>query len=239
MKAKEGANVAATQTLLEKKLALLNDAKQRARRDVAAAFENSNLKDHVRDYPQFDKSELTLGKFLGKGGFGSVYEVLAFEDGSAHPVRGRREEEDEEVEGVESRRFMAEHGIRNDGDCRYAVRFLKPDVIKDPERFYLGMMDMAVLTKFLSSVDHPNIIKLRATAKCDIYSADYFLVLDALYGTLDKRIRKWSVSKERFSGMMGKYITDKKGKKAQDLWKERLAVAYDVSKALAYLHEQK
>jgi len=216
---------------------LRNKSCEKARKEIEQAFYRSKLKDHANEYPAFSKEELTMGKFLGKGGFGSVYDVLAFKDGSAHPLKGKRAEKDDEASGVESRRFIAEHCHRNDGDARYAVRLLNEDVIKDSHKLYLGVLDNAVLTKFLEGIDHPHIIKLRATAKSDPCSADYFMVMDKLYSTLDKRILQWEKKRSRFSGFMGKF-TDPKLKKTQQLWNYRMSVAYDVSTALAYMHEQ-
>ena len=147
-------------------------------------------------------------------------------------------EEDAVAEdGFESRLFIAEHCIRTGGDARYAVKFLSPEVIANPAMYIQGITDMAVETRFLSSIEHPNIVKMRATSS-QPYNEKYFIVMDRLYDTLEKRIVAWSARHKRCTGMSGR-LTDRDGSKAKALLEERLLAAYDLSDAIAYLHKRR
>ena len=99
-----------------------------------------------------DFDELTLGKVLGKGGFGTVWEIRAFS--AEEPINAIRRSsiikpfgsktfdvsEDKEVDAgqVESRKFIAKHCIRNGGDARYAVKILSPETTKDSGKHCQG-----------------------------------------------------------------------------------------------------
>ncbi len=89
----------------------------------------------------------------------------------------------------------------------------------------------------LSAVEHPNIIKLRAVAACDLYQQPgFFLILDRLYDTLDKRLTQWQHRSRRVSSLFS--VLDRKGKKKTSLLEDRLVASFDLSAALDYLHRQ-
>lgn len=134
-----------------------------------------------RDYPQLDRSEVTEGPLLGKGGFGIVYEVkeICLKNGECCTEKEVEETDEDkalalltaqlgtdkhdaddtnvhddhyDVEGARS--FMAENVLRN-GDARYAIKRLKKDL--EPRERVRGMIDLAIEVKFLSVLWHPNI----------------------------------------------------------------------------------
>jgi hypothetical protein len=94
---------------------------------------------------------------------------------------------------------------------------------------------MAVETRFLSYIEHPNIIKMRAIAKCDPFSGEYFIGMDRLYDTLEKRLMTWAGRMARTTGIAGR-LNDRKGKKAAALYEERIVKAFDLAAAMEYLH---
>jgi hypothetical protein len=47
---------------------------------------------------------------------------------------------------------------------RYAVKILSPQVVKEPDHFLQGIIDMAIETRLLSDMEHPNIVSRTA---CD------------------------------------------------------------------------
>mmetsp|Transcript_745 Transcript_745/g.969 ORF Transcript_745/g.969 Transcript_745/m.969 type:complete len:357 (+) Transcript_745:361-1431(+) len=137
-------------------------------------------------------------------------------------------------EGAESRAFIAEHCIRNAGEARYALKILSPEVIKDTASFLQCVIDMAVETRFLSDIEHPNIIKLRALAKVEAYHEKYFIVMDRLFDTLEHRLKKWQTRLKKQKG----FLRDRSGEKLKELYEERIVVAFDLADAVSYLHNR-
>lgn len=136
---------------------------------------------------------------------------------------------------MENKKFIAEHCLRNGGDARYAVKFLSPEVVSNTALYIQGMMDMAIEERFLSGIEHPNIVKMRAMSVVDPYDPGFFIIMDRLYDTLEKRLEKWKKQNGRSSGLAGK-LGDRKGAKAQALMEERLVAAFDLSSAFEHLH---
>jgi serine/threonine protein kinase len=89
--------------------------------------------------------------------------------------------------------------------------------------------------KFLASLEHPNIIKLRGMAAAgtsgfaSMEERGYFLLLDRLQCTLEDKIDLWRDYDKSLS-------VDRVGKKRRYFLAERLHVAFDVCAALDYLH---
>lgn len=209
--------------------------------------------------PQFKKSELALGRVLGRGGFCVVNEIQKFKLESNSPLDRRTsngsnghghdegiidEEEDEfgelRYDGgvlVQDRRFMSRRCLRQGKHARYAIKTLSDECMNDPERFVGGVIDLAVESRFLAVIRHPNIIKMRGMSDGNPYDMGFFVVLDRLYATLTLKIVEWKKSVSKTSGM-GK-IMDMKGKKKRKIWVDRLIVVYDLSTALEYLHSQR
>mmetsp|Transcript_24683 Transcript_24683/g.49896 ORF Transcript_24683/g.49896 Transcript_24683/m.49896 type:complete len:414 (-) Transcript_24683:86-1327(-) len=227
---------------------------KRAREVVEEKSKTSTIFDEEaeRQVPRFDKSECKLGRVLGRGGFCVVREILNFnlDKNSPLDVTNKNgdtlvdEEEDEfgelRYDGgvlVQDRQFMARRCLRKGKHARYAIKTLSDDCLKDPERFVGGVIDLAIESRFLSVVRHPNIIKMRGFGTSEICDVGFFLVLDRLYDTLTLKISQWKRDVEKTKGV-GK-IFDMKGKKKRKVWTDRLLVVYDLSTALEYLHSQK
>jgi hypothetical protein len=163
--------------------------------DVLAAMEESDFcKEHSvqRHYPLFAASEIATGPVLGVGGFGIVFEVEEIilkdqkdketpqpeqvaADLDVAPLRideaakaiGEHMVEQEHYEVSTARAFMAANVQRNGTDARYALKILRHD-LSELERTR-GMIDMAIETKLLSRLWHPNI---------GTYRSCYFVDLD-------------------------------------------------------------
>jgi serine/threonine protein kinase len=207
--------------------------------------------DAEKDLPRFKLSELKLGKVLGRGGFCVVNEIAKFNlepnsplDNHANGHNGLMDEEEDEFgelryDGVvvQDRAFMNRRCLRKGKFARYAIKTLSEECLNDPERFVGGVIDLAVESRFLSVIRHPNIIKMRAVSDGNMYDRGFFVVLDRLYETLTLKITEWK-KKEGKSKGMGK-LMDMKGKKKKKVFTERLLCVYDLSTALEYLHSHR
>jgi Protein tyrosine and serine/threonine kinase len=193
----------------------LDDARQRVSSlfiEGAEASDESDLHRGVPDVPQFDLAELSLGKFLGRGGFSNVHEVRSIallsvdDDASSNTSTA-----------LSARQFLAEHCTRPTGEARYAVKQVRMTTVRqrirsgsqgsaneedstseDAEleqqqrrRSLVGRVDLATEAEFLKRLQHPNVVKLRGTAKGDPFAPGYFLVVDRLCDTLYGRLHTW------------------------------------------------
>eukprot|EP00539_Tryblionella_compressa_P018007 CAMPEP_0178839734 /NCGR_PEP_ID=MMETSP0746-20121128/14033_1 /TAXON_ID=913974 /ORGANISM="Nitzschia punctata, Strain CCMP561" /LENGTH=343 /DNA_ID=CAMNT_0020502825 /DNA_START=46 /DNA_END=1077 /DNA_ORIENTATION=+ len=128
---------------------------------------------------------------------------------------------------VQDRGFMAQHCIRQGKDFRYALKRVQDSSRKDPQLFINAIVDLAIESRFLSVVRHPNIIKMRAMDNTSPFQPNFFV----LYDIMPVRLKKW---KKQQGGGLSKMFKSKKLKEA--FWVERLTVSYDIACALSYLH---
>jgi len=212
---------------------------QRAEEIVVAKTTGSIVMDPDAEaaIPRFQPPELQIGAILGKGGFCTVSEVSDISLASSNSALPPPHAADDKLSAhiLQDRTFMAQNYLRNGQETRYAIKTLSESLMKDPERFVAGVIDLVIETKFLSIIRHPNIIKMRAISDVSPYSRGYFLVLDRLYDTLSVRINAWK-AKKSFTAGIGK-VRDLRGSKKKELWIDRLMVSYDICMALKYLHD--
>jgi len=139
--------------------------------------------------------------------------------------------------------FMAEECIR-DGIPRYAIKKIRDDL--DDEIKASGIGDLAIEARFLSVLNHPNIIRMRATSTAEPISIDYFLVLDRLPFTLEQKINEWRELKKEWSSksllkgiFQNKRATLEKRRcreEKKQLYADRVLAVYDISRAMRYIH---
>lgn len=55
---------------------------------------------------------------------------------------------------LQNRNYMSQNFLRNGKDARYAIKTLSTSLLKDPERFVAGVIDLVLETKFLSILRH-------------------------------------------------------------------------------------
>ena len=214
--------------------------KEFATKRIQTIFANSRIQDNSSSFPQFDLDEITLGKVLGKGGFGTVYEIRGFEAGKKAKAASRKNDDDSGAAPgvIESRQFLAKHCIRPGGDSRYALKILSPEVIANPKILVQGLIDVAVETRILSDVEHPNIVRMRACAKVLPVEENYFLVMDRLYDTMGNRMERWATTNKRLSGHVGRAL-DRNGSKKKQIVEQKLVAAFDLCAAIGHLHSKK
>ncbi len=138
---------------------------------------------------------------------------------------------------TQNRSFIASHVNRN-GQARYAIKRLSSGLSRNESTSFLsGVIDLALEAKYLSVIQHPHIIKMRATSSTHPCSGNYFIVLDRLYDTLTARLCLWKDDLKKYSGI-GK-VRDLKGEKRELKLATRLKVAYDLCSALGFIHENR
>lgn len=189
--------------------------------------------------PRFDVSELTLGREIGRGGFGRVIEVkrvhLNGNDGLDFGSIETQHDNDDVV--LQDRKFIAMNYTRQGGNgTRYVIKTPITN-LDDPVSFVSGIIDIAMEARFLAFLRHPHIIKMRAISNVEFCQDKYFIMLDRLYDTLNDRLITWKNRKKKTNGLH--IIRDRKVNEKKELWKERILVAQNVCSALAYLHHHR
>jgi hypothetical protein len=197
--------------------------------------------------PTFQERELRLGETLGNGEFGMVVEVKGFDvddNGAADQSRlsrppiykGDLDEDDFPVslDNKQARKYMSENVLRA-GNSRFAIKRVRPDLTD--ERKGNSAVDLAVEAQFLSSINHSNIIKLRATVSKPGHDS-FMIVLDRLYSILNQTIERWKTEVKALKGpFFGIMVVNK-----VDYYRsktERLLALYDIARALKHLHSLK
>lgn len=208
--------------------------------------------DKVEHIPKFALNELLLGKVLGKGGFGTVTEILAIDcrwdvvDTSTTAkfqlslgFDREVDKDDLEEQMKEDKEFIAAHCIRDSGDykgdARYCIKALSPEIINS-QQVYQGVIDMVVETMVLAVLSHPHIIPMRATSSNSMFKPDSFILLDRLYDTLEVRIPKWKLVAKKAQPNI--FRTNKKSSrfKLDKLMETKLRYACDLVGAFEYMH---
>jgi len=195
-----------------------------------------------------DRIELHTSQLLGSGTYSNVYRVqqlqLLPEYLMDHPQQAELRKDF--VDTSHQAQASTDAGVvitnpssassielNKDSSTGYAIKHLKSELLQNSKLFEAAAADLIMEAKFLSRLDHPNILKLRGMAlggtstfaATGLYDS-YFLVVDELQETLVQRIHRWKVQ-----GSTDQYMP------AMIL--EKLKLAVQVASALAYLHERR
>jgi len=193
---------------------------QKAARYAVRVYEEMSkrsnlLRNQKVQVAQFERSEVLphIGDLLGKGGFNSVYELR----------------HDAVLVDVESGRT-----VKNTKD-RLAVKFLSDDAMMVADEFCNGAADLLMEANYLKALaahPHPALIQLHGICRdgangfCKTERAGFFLVIDRLYDTLDRRMDVWKELSRRRAGQ---------DLVLQALFLQRLIVAQDIAAAIRHL----
>jgi serine/threonine protein kinase len=121
--------------------------------------------------------------------------------------------------------------------ARYVMKQLCPDLFHADKITYLkGLVDIAMETRFVASLDHDNIIAAHGVSSQDPFSDGYFIILEKINDTLSKRVKKWMDMDRQCKGITGVFTGSKK--KLVQLDTERLLASYDLAVGMNYLHER-
>lgn len=208
--------------------------------------------DKIRGIDLIKFDHIEVGQLLGKGSFSNVYEItkISSDESKKSDLQGVKYTP---KENDEMNFLQANYQRRTSKTFRYAIKYLKDDILDNPNSYAVGTVDLVIEGMFLASLTHPNIIKVRALPEGGVESLlqpkakGYFLVLDRLFDTLFERIYNLWQEEHRVDGADAGgsgclCIFGKKNKKVTEQEKkylgERLKVAFDISAALKFMHEK-
>jgi serine/threonine protein kinase len=195
-----------------------------------------------------------LGRVLGKGGFSVVSELLSIQldevyDTSESEAKLRsmwsqhvNENRTAQV-GSSTTNTINKNNINNNKQQQqqqYVVKLLRTDLPEDEHA--KGIVDLAMEAEFLQRLRHCNIITMAAHANSDPHETRFFVILEKLVLTLERKLNFWRME---VSDNTGYYWTPcfgyccAKTHVLHRLWMERLMVSRDISQAIRYLHSQK
>lgn len=198
--------------------------------EVTKLTERSPLLQHGPPSPEpvamLYREEMQLGRLLGGGTYSNVYEVAGLE------MLAR--EEEEPFLDSEARQSLKKTLFDTNGGAKYAIKHLKPDLLKDTKTFEHAACDLIMEAKFLSQLSHPNVLKCRGVAyggadtfACTGLYDSFFVVMDKIMETLSDRLRRW-----RLESMAGRATNE-------NSILAKIEIVLQVANALSYLHERR
>lgn len=177
--------------------------------------------------PVFALQELKVGRVIGKGGFSVVSEIQS--------IRLDEVYDTSEEESQSRHQFVSS---LDESDKKYVVKMLRNDLPE--EEHAKGVVDLAIEADFLRQLHHPNIIEMKACANSDPQESKFFVVLEKLMLTLERKQNFW---RQEVGDNMGYWLGPclgyccSKTHVLSRLWMERLMVSRDIAMALRYLHQ--
>lgn len=197
--------------------------------NIAAVMNGVEEAEKMGPMPTLAFTELKIGRVLGKGGFSVVSEIQGVQldevyDTSDHEMALRKD-------------FSAKV---EDEQRHFVIKMLRTDLPEDEHA--KGVVDLAIEAEFLKSLSHDNIITMRAHANSDPHESRFFVVLDKLVITLERKMNFWRKEVSDNAGYwMGPCVGYCCSRRhvLHRLWMERLMVSRDIGLAIRYLHSQK
>jgi serine/threonine protein kinase len=161
-------------------------------RSTSSSFlqRHMNEKKHVRRIALFHRTEIVTGELLGKGGFSQVMDILAFN--LLPEISGRCAAEEQRLREYYALSARLDHGM-----SRYCIKHLQERLVQKPNDFKLAASDLAIEAATLCAIEHENIVSVRGIPIDGIKAWKYgqhdgfFIVMDKLVVTLDKRLNEW------------------------------------------------
>jgi serine/threonine protein kinase len=175
-------------------------------------------------------TEIYDEKVLGAGGFCSVTEVHNIQLKQPNPNSSHMITSGLPQNIFERRRSIAER-CEDRGRRRYALKRIDRKLImKKDATFVTGVIDLVMESKYLSAIQHKNIIDIHGASSSHPCSDSFFIILEKMHCTLNERMRFWKRNNRLNSSLdMGDHD--------EGLLK-RLKVAGDICSAVTYLHSR-
>lgn len=180
--------------------------------------------------PIVHRDEVVTGALIARGRFRKTYEVSAIvlNEGLIEQDMLDTSESSNYVHVNEARDSLVDI-VRNKRKTLVMKR-IKKRLLSNPKNFTAAMADIMLEAKYLSRLNHPNILKLRgeapATALWGGQHDSYFVLTDKVEQTLDVAIHEtWA--KKANKSTVDKSITSKTG------------LALQLARALEYLHAKR
>lgn len=175
----------------------------------------------------FDLCELGLGPVLGSGAFSQVHAIARFQlrHGIVQSSKGGHSRS-----SYHRKLRLAEHTrFSGHGRAPYAVKHLRPDLVG--EDLESAAIDLCIEVKFLTRLNHPNIVKVRGLANGGTSAFatrrdGFFIIMDRLE-PLDHRIHRWRDRHYRFPDFRPASLSRK------------MDYASQVADAVDYLHDSR
>jgi serine/threonine protein kinase len=159
-----------------------------------------------------DYSEIVIGKELGAGSYSCAYEIKRIGNGKSKEKPQRQ----------------------------FIMKKLSRKVLAHPLLFAACAADLVQEGRILASVNHPNIIQIRAWSGPDMID-DYFqkksrdkcyLVMDRLDQNMEQKLQTWKVSKPSIWN-----LPSTRKQLELDLRKEKITNVLNFARALEHLHQ--
>lgn len=166
---------------------------------------------------------MNLGKIVGTGGFSVVHQIKSIDLDEIYDV---------DAEASKARKSFSQ-SVRGQ---KFVLKQLRSDLCD--EDLDKGITDLAIEADFLKTVTHSNIIDMRGCSASDPTRARYFVVLDELTMTLERKVNFWrKIVSENTGYWVPCYgYCCANSAVLHELWKERFHVAEDIASAIQYLH---
>lgn len=129
------------------------------------------------ELPAFSIGELSLGKFLGEGGFYSVFSVKGinvFEKQAFQTVEDRDYDVCQQTHMARQKRLrnhlasICHQGSKGSIEHRYAIKFIRPDLGRGRKKYLTAVKDIVTEAYILSSLSHQHIVKIRGVVNCSL-----------------------------------------------------------------------
>lgn len=188
------------------------------------------------------RTEINLGRMVGEGGFCRVTEISSvdldevYDTSEEDAVLRRGFAREVNDRGPSGGSLMSEGSGRGGGGRSFVLKTLRGDLPDD--ELEKGIVDLAIEAEFLAVLSHPNVIAMRAMANSDPHSGRFFVVLDRLTQTLDKKFNYWRKIVGDNAGYWFPLVgyCCAKTPTLHAIWKERMAAVLNIALAIQYLH---